>query len=381
MRKLSGIESPNDVQKQKLQSTKERVADLEKKVHDLKNDVTDLEKHKKLVKTQRDRIEWIENNLTEDEILVFFDFTKYNWAVHDLAFVIVYKKKDANIVSRKIIHYLHNKWSKEDGRVANDGFYAVTAMKKVRQVLESPTFKDKTIFMASDGGKHFVCGLFMDYLTHMLIEEYNRYAPHHGGNYCDLAFGICKSSLRRFEQGAGYQIHDAEEIAKILRESIMNRDSTFVVLDGISKESEYEYKSPIFPQQIRCWYCFRCQGVPHKLLFAEVHTAPEWSVQMINAKSTTYEPSQNEDVDDEEDQNMTDSPSEIQGEEDEDEEEANEHARHCCGRYCGLMIDENEGYLRCVRCDNVYHNKRECYRRSYNPAYDSTFICRDCNKF
>ena len=164
------------------------------------------------------RIEDIENNLSSNQILVFFDFTKYNYLAHDLCFVLLRnktsselieeiqqknkqlqflkenggKKKEIEKLEKKVLsprkrsyfHYMHAK-SKDGKKISNDGKYAVQAFKLFLKELERLKLDKHEIFLASDGGGHFVNAIFVDFLTSLNIVEWNRFAPHHGGNYCD----------------------------------------------------------------------------------------------------------------------------------------------------------------------------------------------------
>ncbi len=399
---LQGKDSYTPAEHQKMNSLNEKITKIKEQLADLESRKKELEKHMKLKKIQRERIEKIEQDLKDNQILVFFDFSKYNWAVHDLCFVVVYKEPGKEIRSRRAVHYLHNKWADDGRRIANDGKYAVSAMKLFMSKLDEWGFGEHELYLASDGGKHFVCAEFMTYFTSLIVEEYNRYAPHHGGNYCDLEFGMSKSALRRYEQKVGYQVKDATLLKKVLSDpEVTKRHSEFVVLTKIDTDHGYTFRSPAFPNGIRNWYCLFSEGETKKLNYAETHQSPEWSVQVINATSTTYMPPLNLPTD------VTDEEMEDEEEEENDSGEEDgeiEHIRHCCVPNCGLPIEENNGYLRCITCDAVFcgdnveecpkqgyykcHgcpsivcSKRSCMRRSYNPQYDGVFKYRECNKW
>ena len=83
-----------------LQSeTKERMNELDDEIEKLRTErnlkrerLKELEKHKTLLEAQRARTVQIEKELTDKQLLIFFDFTKYNYLVHDLCFVVIWKR-------------------------------------------------------------------------------------------------------------------------------------------------------------------------------------------------------------------------------------------------------------------------------------------------
>ena len=378
----------------------ESILELEKELEKLKNRLAELEKHKTLVRIQRARIEEIERTLERHQVLILFDYTKYNYLCHDLVFVLIYKDTK-NVLQRKYVHYLHSKWDKSGCKVPNDGKYTITAFKLFFQYLNKiwisvrdkaefsedktsyPIWKD--IFLASDGGPHFVNAAFMDYLTRLIIQEYNRYGPHHGGNYADGEFGICKTCLRRYEQKYG-QMKTVEGIINVLRMTVKNRDAEFFLLDKIDKELEYTYKSSPFPDGIKGWFSFQTRAENHKLYFSETGDPTcEWNFQIIKAESIEFEDSDEgkEEEDDGEDENdiereelLAQEMNEVFGTPVEENNEVD--CRYCFT--CEEIIDENSGFLKCTDafCPRIYHYDAQCYKRSWKKGEGTRFRCKDC---
>jgi len=380
-------------------------------------------KHLKLMRIQRQRVEKIERSLEKHQVLIFFDYTKYNYLCHDLGFVLLYRDQK-NIIQRKYFHYLYSKWDKHGNKVPNDAKYTITCFKLFFKRLDKfweevsktepfnidgpiyPKWKD--IFLASDGGPHFINAQFIDYLTRMKIVEWNRFAPHHGGNYCDGEFGVCKCSLRRYEAVNGQQ-KCVEDIFEVLKAQVSKRDTEFVLLESIETDEDidYTYKSPSFPHGIKDWYCLHFKGENHIVYYYEYYDEnAEWYSQKINARAKFYEPDMEEwRIEEEnkttfpEEKDMEDEKEEVEEKEEDEEEDEEEDQtviaievegkyddeseevshRHCYG--CELIIEEGKGtkgFLKCsdYGCPKIFHFG--CHDTSYSSIETVPFRCKSC---
>ena len=154
----------------------EELTKLEMEMEEKKKRLKEVEKHKILVKTQRERVEKIEKTLKKDQVLIFFDYTKYNYLCHDLCFVVVYRDHKG-ILQRKYVHYLHSKWDSTGCKVPNDARYTITTFKKFFSYLRNEIWTSvrdkiefsengesypewKEVYLASDGGPHFINAAF-----------------------------------------------------------------------------------------------------------------------------------------------------------------------------------------------------------------------------
>jgi len=365
------------------------------------------------MKIQRERIEQIEKELEKGQILVFFDFTKYNYLCHDLGFVLLYRDAK-NILQRRYFHYLHSKWDEYGTKVPNDAKYTITAFelffKRIKEIWQevSDEYADDDdvevypewveIFLASDGGPHFVNAVFIDYLTRKVIAEWDRFAPHHGGNYGDGEFGVCKRLLRKVESDTGRQRKTVEEIIDVLRSTVKDRKAEFVKLDKIitDEELEYVYKTPAFPFGIKNEFSMQFRGENHIVYYySSSDIDAEWNWQKINCESKNYSPIDEEEGEEQELKEETEENEgderfykarereirtrlEIQGTIEEDEFE--NVGRVCYG--CGEIIDENQGYLKCNdhSCHRIYHALKECHNTSYGVGESRPFRCKPCKR-
>ena len=352
---------------------------IKKKLDKKKERLKELQKHKDLMNIQRKRVEEIDKKLKRNELLVFFDYTKYNYLCHDLDFVIVYRDSDNNL-QRKYLHYMHSKM-KNGRKIPNDGYFSITGFQLFKKRLVELGWSDRILFLASDGGPHFICATFVDHLSRMTIEEWNRFAAHHGGNYADREFGICKCSLRAYEQKHG-QRKSVEEILVVLRNAVKERDAEFYLIDDINTDLDFVYKSNPFPNGIKSWHWLRFNGCSHKIEYGETHKH-EKSFQIIKGESKYYEEMEDEESTERENEDENDE-GEIHG--DVEEEEGDQ--RNCTG--CGLIIEEDIGYIRCSygACDHIYHSKvpdsegirSSCHDTMYDPTYDTRFVCKQCKR-
>ena len=236
MEKENNEDDKNDLRNE-IEKIKKELKEQEEKFRN-------LEKHKKLIKIQRERLEQLEQNLIDNEILVFFDYTKYNYLCHDLCFVVLYKENNQTL-SIFIFYMQSGKMEKKQKMM--EGIQLPLSNYFLKD-LESQDWEKKVIYLGSDGGAHFICAPFIDHLTRLAIEEWNKLAPHHGGNYCDGEFGVCKCSLRLYEQEFGQQ-KTVEDIMKVLQ--VKDRDAEFYLIEEIQKELNYTYMSSPFPNGIK----------------------------------------------------------------------------------------------------------------------------------
>lgn len=257
----------------------EEIDELTASFVEVERELETLKSHVALKKSQRDSMSnWI-SSLKSDEMMLLFDFSKYNYAVHDLCFTMIHYVDEK--LRYTYFHYLHNKW-KDGVRYGNDGHFAAAAFKKLWSdiIVEKYHYEEKKKLFCSDGGHHFICCQFLDLLTNYKIENYMRLAPHHGGNACDGEFGVCKKQLRNYESSSndGTGIVEDSEICEVLSTLVKERDAHFFVLEDIPKV-ETPFKSSPYANGLLKWFNFIFNGEKHKFKCAMIPRKIEMSMK------------------------------------------------------------------------------------------------------
>jgi len=190
--------------------------------------------HLELVKIQKNCLNHQQLKLKEKEMIIYMDFTTYNFAIID--FILIIEKKGKKY---EMFHFLCQK----DEEVKSDNSYVRYCINLLREKYNIFN-ENEMINFWSDGCKGQFKNRFTLYYFSILKEKFpnitfisNFFGSNHGHNNCDSEAAVIKKIIRKNEKINCEKIIKAKQLIEILKNyNWKKKNRNFFIVDiGIEK--------------------------------------------------------------------------------------------------------------------------------------------------